>query len=82
MEFGYVDGGIGAEEGRVDGGEDGGLCAVGLGVGVAAVRSPRKGSCMGACWAARVAVVRSVAARRRAWMEVNMSDNDSDLNVD
>ena len=34
MKLGYVDGGVGAEEGRVDGGEDWGLCAVGLGVGV------------------------------------------------
>src|ERR1700761_6721727 len=34
VELGYVDGGIGAEKGGVDGGEDGSLRAVGFGVGV------------------------------------------------
>lgn len=34
MELGYVDGGIGAEEGGVDGGERGSLRSVGFGVGV------------------------------------------------
>ena len=34
VEFGYVDGGVGAEEGGVVGGERGGVCAVGFGVGV------------------------------------------------
>ena len=34
VELGYVDGGIGAEEGSVIGGEDGSLRAVGFGVGV------------------------------------------------
>ena len=34
VELGYVDGGVGADEGGVDGREDGSLGAVGLGVGV------------------------------------------------